>query len=220
MRVYHFTARHRLEPVFRYGLTKGLTPVIDGGKAGRIPGYQWLTKNPGFRQTWNEASLLPFDRTAYRIEIVIPRSAKRQLLPWPQWKTELGERMIPGFDVHGDPKNWLIFKGTVPPAWFRTITANRQAGEGGGGRRDNQTLDTKKTRLLDLCEWFIKENEIHCAETIDQTDRVLNKAPILIENICTIVGYAGRPHIGPPVATEQCIGGRPKTSTCLKSALS
>ena len=61
MRLYHFTARHRLEPVLRHGLTLGLTTVIDGGKTARIQGYQWLTKNPSFRQTWNDASLLPFE---------------------------------------------------------------------------------------------------------------------------------------------------------------
>ena len=132
MKFYHFTARHRLEPVIRHGLTLGSMPVIDGGTILRIPGYQWLTKQTCFRQSWNEASLLPFDRTAYRIEIAIPRSARRQLLPWPHWKAEMGERMMPGFDTHGDPENWLMFKGTVPPAWFR---AHHGQPTGGGGRR-------------------------------------------------------------------------------------
>ena len=133
MRLYHFTSRHRLEPVLRHGLTLGLTSIVAGGEVTRIPGYQWLTRNPAFRQSWNEASLLPFDRTAYRIEIAMPLSARSQLLPWPLWRDELGWRMLPGFDRHGDPENWCLFKGVVPPAWFRHLLPNPHAAAGGGG---------------------------------------------------------------------------------------
>jgi hypothetical protein len=189
MRLYHFTPRHRLEPILRHGLSRGLTPVVIGGKLVRIPGYQWLTTNPDFRQSWNDASLLPFDRTAYRIQLAVPRSAAPQLLPWPNWKAELGARMMPGFDSHCDPKNWVVFKGTAPPTWFTHIMPNPNVAEGGGGRLDHDTLDNKKTRLLHLCEWFVRENDIHCREAIRRTDCLTEKAITFLEQMCGVIGY-------------------------------
>jgi hypothetical protein len=44
--------------------------------------------------------------------------------------------------------------------------------------------------LLKLCEEFIKEQRITCAETVYQTDRVIENAYEFIEQICEIVGYA------------------------------
>ena len=44
--------------------------------------------------------------------------------------------------------------------------------------------------LLKLCEAFIEANDITCAETIYQTDRVIVNACQFIEGICNIVGYA------------------------------
>ena len=43
--------------------------------------------------------------------------------------------------------------------------------------------------LWAICEKFIEDQHIHCAETIYQTDRVIENAYDFIENICEIVGY-------------------------------
>ena len=58
------------------------------------------------------------------ISFAVQIAATPQLLPWPRWKAELGERMMPGFDGHGDPKNWGKFKGTVPARWFTHVVPN------------------------------------------------------------------------------------------------
>lgn len=45
-------------------------------------------------------------------------------------------------------------------------------------------------QLFDLCEQFIKDNKITCAEVVYQTDHVIQNAYEFIEEVCNIVGYA------------------------------
>ena len=52
----------------------------------------------------------------------------------------------------------------------------------------NAKIDTKK--LVAICRAFIAENDIHCVETIYQTDRVIEHAYKFIRQVCDIVGYA------------------------------
>jgi hypothetical protein len=44
-------------------------------------------------------------------------------------------------------------------------------------------------KLLTLCRRFIKDNQISCAESIWQTDRVSENALSLIEDIAELLGY-------------------------------
>lgn len=44
--------------------------------------------------------------------------------------------------------------------------------------------------LWELCEEFIREQDIGCVEKIHQTDSVIENAYTFIENICYIVGYS------------------------------
>lgn len=55
-----------------------------------------------------------------------------------------------------------------------------------------QTALTEKemNNLHALCLKFINEQKIVCAETIHQTDWVIENAYEFIEDICEIVGYA------------------------------
>lgn len=51
-------------------------------------------------------------------------------------------------------------------------------------------MSNKRARdLLQLCEKFVKENEIGCSETIYQCDRVIENAYEFIESVCEIVGF-------------------------------
>lgn len=50
--------------------------------------------------------------------------------------------------------------------------------------------DEKMRRLWNLCEHFIYENRIGCAETIFQVDSVAENSPEFIECVCNIVGYS------------------------------
>jgi hypothetical protein len=43
--------------------------------------------------------------------------------------------------------------------------------------------------LWGLCERFIRENEIQCAESVYQMDGIAENSLELIERICEIVGY-------------------------------
>ncbi len=47
-----------------------------------------------------------------------------------------------------------------------------------------------KEDLWLLCDKFINDQRISCAETVYQSDRVIENAYQLIEDICDIVGYA------------------------------
>lgn len=46
-----------------------------------------------------------------------------------------------------------------------------------------------KEELWLLCEKFINDQKISCAETIYQSDRVIENAYQVLEGICDIVGY-------------------------------
>ena len=43
--------------------------------------------------------------------------------------------------------------------------------------------------LRAVCEAFVQDHSIHCAETIYQTDGVIQAAPEFIEAVCDVVGY-------------------------------
>ena len=48
-------------------------------------------------------------------------------------------------------------------------------------------------QLHKVCEKFIEDQRIHCAETVYQTDRVIENAYEFIEGVCDIVGYYDDP---------------------------
>ena len=48
---------------------------------------------------------------------------------------------------------------------------------------------TKEQELFERCKKFVEEQNIFCAETIYQSDRVIENAYEFIEDICDIVGY-------------------------------
>lgn len=55
---------------------------------------------------------------------------------------------------------------------------------------DSFKATTKKKRdLLKLCEAFIAEQQISCADCIYQSDRVIENAYKFIADVCDIVGY-------------------------------
>lgn len=47
-------------------------------------------------------------------------------------------------------------------------------------------------KLLEHCRMFIRDQEITCAETIYQTDRVIENAYEFIHGVCNLVGYHKR----------------------------
>lgn len=53
----------------------------------------------------------------------------------------------------------------------------------------NMNRDEIAACVLEIVEDFIKKQEITCAETIWQTDWVIENAYKLIEDLCEVVGY-------------------------------
>lgn len=48
----------------------------------------------------------------------------------------------------------------------------------------------KGLELLELCETFVDDNEVSCAEAIYQRDIIIEKSYELVESMCDIVGYS------------------------------
>jgi hypothetical protein len=46
-----------------------------------------------------------------------------------------------------------------------------------------------ESKLRLLCEGFIQEHKITCADSIYQRDKMYEEAPVLLQKICDLVGY-------------------------------
>lgn len=53
----------------------------------------------------------------------------------------------------------------------------------------------KARKLMNHCEQFITAQHISCAETVYQSDRVIENAYEFIEGVCDIVGYYDDPDL-------------------------
>jgi hypothetical protein len=133
MKLYHFCAPQFLEGIQQRGLTLGRTPFYEeGGKTAFLARTQWMTVNPEFKQAWNGMVALRYDRTAFRLTFVIPKSAQKHILTWPELKNRLirnfGEGCIlRDFESGQDTENWRIFVGRVKPGWLRRVVAKIDA---------------------------------------------------------------------------------------------
>jgi hypothetical protein len=85
-------------------------------------GYQWLTSNPDTDQSWDRAKNLPYDRTAFRLTVEIPKKHMKKLLKF----DEEGEKLIPkklyeALSGYGDPENWYMYHGLIPAKWIKKV---------------------------------------------------------------------------------------------------
>jgi len=121
MKLCHFTAVHLLDGCKRDGLTLGRVPWSDGRTVELRPGLQWLTTNPKWEQSWHnpEFSSLPYSRTAVRITVSIPPIYRKRVLKWLRYCK--GNKLTRDLNSYGDPENWRIFRGAIPPEWFTAI---------------------------------------------------------------------------------------------------
>lgn len=125
--IYHFCAGQFLEGIKKDGIRLGKVPYGIPHDETRmrikfINGYQWLTSNPEFKQSWNEGSSLTYDRTEYRITINLPQAVRFDLVKW----TDFGKDNLLYNDLSafGDPENWYLFKGVIIPYWILKIERN------------------------------------------------------------------------------------------------
>ena len=117
--LYHFTSDLHISGCLCEGLTKGVT-IIGRTCTGikMIDNTQWLTGNPNFEQSWQLHSTLPYDRTANRLTIHIPKLSMKNLISWCQDGRILTPEFYDILSTHGDPENWFIYLGGIPPEWI------------------------------------------------------------------------------------------------------
>jgi hypothetical protein len=126
MKLYHFTSNLHLWSVLKNGLISGVIPtnVISGVVSFEI-NCQWLTKNGCFNQSWNESTTLSYNRTANRLTIEIPLAYTVNLIKWTDYcKTPTNNAQKETFRIlnsDGDPENWYIYKGHIPPEWITEV---------------------------------------------------------------------------------------------------
>lgn len=120
--LYHFCAGKFLPGIKKQGLKYGRIPFSGDGKSiDLLSGYQWLTSNPEFQQTWNEGSHLPYDRTEYRLTIILPTAVRFSLIKWTDYNKDYPNALFDTLNAFGDFDNWYLFKGVVIPYWIADV---------------------------------------------------------------------------------------------------
>lgn len=126
MRLYHFTSPRHVRGCLQEGLRKGV--ILQSDNPPRFKsGWQWLTKNGGFIQEWAEVDSLPYDRTAYRLTIELPKIAHHKAKKWIDVCHRLtSPEMCRVLNGRGRPGDWYVFKGLVRPRWIVDVTAKHE----------------------------------------------------------------------------------------------
>ena len=114
-----FLRKTFLPGILREGLTKGGTPIIEGGMIRLQMGHQWLTaENDPRKHSWNTHNLVSYSRTEVRLTVSIPDSYRKKLVK----ATDLVKTLPPeGRDIitdYGGSESWYIYKGRIPPSWI------------------------------------------------------------------------------------------------------
>lgn len=122
MKLYHFAPAHLLKGIQKQGLVLGSLPIITETKIDLVRPCQWLTSDGDFNsQSWATRGLVQYDRTAVRLKMVIPKTARGKL--WnahdllPQIPEE-SRRLITDWD---GSEHWYLFFGRIPPGWIREV---------------------------------------------------------------------------------------------------
>ena len=153
--LYHFTSANAIGRIRREGITLGALPwhldregkpclirhpaerglsadrlaaLREDERAGvlRSPGYQWLTENASFEQSWAFYGSTGVPKNAYRVTVLCPpRVVEKRLTPW----RILCERYNPDYAAAVntpafDWQNWWVHYGPIPPMAFIEIERN------------------------------------------------------------------------------------------------
>lgn len=124
MKLYHFTSPHHVEGCTSKGISLGCIPTRI------LPpqfvfGFQWLTANPEYKQSWNEGSSLPYDRTTYRLTVEVPEEYEHNVVQW----NKIGIFLTPLYNTlsaTADHINWYLYRGKIPPEWITLVEAKMQ----------------------------------------------------------------------------------------------
>jgi hypothetical protein len=129
--LYHFTASHLLPAILEKGLTKGVIPwTMDAqGRVGFVPGWQWLTVDPDWMQSWarpKASSAITVRRDEVRITVAIPPQAldARRLLKWEDLDRLYRPKSNEFIRSHPEWRYWRVFYGPISPKWFLAVERN------------------------------------------------------------------------------------------------
>lgn len=117
MKLYHFTAKRFVSAIEKHGLTMGRM-LKSVQPLQFILKKQWLTKNEDFAQEWAKGTgRLPYKRNEVRLTVEIPKSHEANCKPWSQMRF-LTPDVAEDLSAFGDPENWYVYDGFVPPEWI------------------------------------------------------------------------------------------------------
>jgi hypothetical protein len=126
MILYHFTAARFIESIKREGITLGAVLTgIKNGKPILQQGYLWLTVNIDCHdQEWCKNRVtIPYDRSAFRITVDVPFYAEKRVINWLDFcnSGRVQKEVVELLNAYGDPENWRLFRGYIPPQWFKFV---------------------------------------------------------------------------------------------------
>lgn len=125
MELYHFTAERFVSPILKQGITRGVM-VKTFKPLTFLFNKQWLTKNPYFKQDWAIGSgILPYKRNEVRLTVKIPFENYDLCKPWTQMQF-LTPDVAKQLSAYGDPENWWIYQGEIPPKWIVKVTKSEK----------------------------------------------------------------------------------------------
>jgi hypothetical protein len=128
-RLYHYTALHHAEEIRRSGgISRGGVPVpsADGETVvGLARGWQWLTSDAGWAQSWATRQSIECDRTECRFVVEIPLLELHRLHRWDRsaglfgFGPDAAKRFAElGGGTEEAARSWWLFKGRIPAAWL------------------------------------------------------------------------------------------------------
>jgi hypothetical protein len=126
IRLYHFCPRWMLNDILKQGLTLGKIPYWSEimGSVQFVRGYQWLTKNSDWKQSWCEHSTLPYRRDEVRLTVELPQYPTGRILPWLEYCLVHPDQLQKDLNAYGDPWNWVLFRGNIEPGWIEKHELN------------------------------------------------------------------------------------------------
>lgn len=149
-RFYHFLSERNLILAKEAGITEGVLPLqvipdmrdLKKNTFRYMRAVQWLTKVPEFIPMDADfgpprTSKLPGRKSEYRITVDIPGGYRMNIERWTVLAPRLkkvdesrgGIRLHESLEAEinldlGNPADWWLFGGTIPPTWFRDIKKN------------------------------------------------------------------------------------------------
>lgn len=125
---YHFTSTQHLAGVRQGGLAKGAIPfrMLPDGKITFMRGYQWLTLDGNWDQSWANPKLspLPYRKNEYRLTIQIPNFAMKNLVSWLDYSQKVNPPSVTFLQSFRGHRHWWLFQGIIPFLWVVAVDHN------------------------------------------------------------------------------------------------